>query len=575
MWINERVRRTLTAGLVVALAGVVAAGCGDDDPVSPTTGQIAVTTVTTGDLPDADGYALTLDGNVAGNIGVNDVSIIPDLTVATYSVGLTNVAANCTVAGDNPRNLDVTAGLTESTTFNVDCPGAPAAVTLAAATSADEVTLTWDLSALATSYRAELVGGTADLEEILADDATVAVFTALDDGLEDGVTYEATVYAINAEGESASNVEDVTTNFYMWDEWFPTSLHETGQGKITYYSAANGGFERLTGVPYETAFCAGCHSSTDGRGPVLGRTCSRCHADLNDDDSTMPPLGATDVDDSWNPATSTCLVCHSRQKKELGLGWSDVHRDAEPAFGCMDCHTSEDVHGDGNQYAGLQDIGAIDANCTNSGCHNDSEGFAHPAGDPHGGDVSCAACHAQTVTTCNNCHFESEIAGAGKIFPNAKTGWLMLGNRFKRDGSGETEVYPVNFQSVMYTTEGGDSTTYVAFGYFTPHSIGAGRTCNDCHNNANDIEAINDYNDDGVIDMAIFDDVNDVMINPNGVVPIPEDYLDALYFEFADTNDTGTTWEFYKAGADTIRVPTQWVTPLDAGQMDALGMTGP
>ena len=109
----------------------------------------------------------------------------------------------------------------------------------------------------------------------------------------------------------------------------------------------------------------------------------------------------------------------------------------------------------------------------------------------------------------------------------------------------------------------------------TSDTLSSGRTCNDCHNNANDIEAITDYNDDGVIDMAIFDDVNDVMINPNGVVPIPEDYLDALYFEFADTNDTGTTWEFYKAGADTIRVPTQWVTPLDAGQMDALGMTGP
>ncbi|MCK5484152.1 MAG: hypothetical protein KAJ13_10620, partial [Gemmatimonadetes bacterium] len=99
MWINERIRRTLTAGVVVALAGVVAAGCGDDDPAPPTTGAIGVTTVTTGDNPDADGYAVSLDGNVAGNIGVNDVLIVPDLTAATYSVGLTNVAANCTVAG--------------------------------------------------------------------------------------------------------------------------------------------------------------------------------------------------------------------------------------------------------------------------------------------------------------------------------------------------------------------------------------------------------------------------------------------------------------------------------------------
>jgi hypothetical protein len=568
MWINERVRRTLAFGVVVALTGVVAAGCGDDDPAPPTTGQIAVTTVTTGDTPDADGYALTLDGNVAGNIGVNADVIIPDLAVADYSVGLTNVAANCTVAGDNPRTLGVTAGLSTTTTFSVDCPGAPAAVTLAVATEADEVTLTWNASPLATSYRAELVGGTADLTKVLAAGATTAAFTATDDGLEDGVAYAATVYAINDEGETASNEESVDTNFFPWDEYFPTSLHETGMGKITYYSAANGGYERLTGVPYETAFCAGCHSSTDGRPPVSGRTCDRCHA-TND-----PQLGVEDVDDSWDPATSKCLSCHSRQKAEMGAGWSDVHRTM--GFGCMTCHTLGDVHGDGTQYDGLQDIGAIDANCTNSGCHSPTT-FTHPAGDPHSGDVSCAACHAQTVTTCNNCHFEAELSGDGKVFPGPpKTGWMMLGNRFKRDGSGETEVYPVNFQSVKYTTAAFDSTTYVAFGYFTPHSIGTGRGCSDCHNNMGGTNpAIIQYNTDGFIDMAKWDVATSKLINPDGVVPIPEDYLTTLKFEFVSTDVLPPVWTFYKASADTIRIPTQWMTPLDAGQMSALGMTGP
>ncbi|MCL7970514.1 MAG: hypothetical protein M8866_00295, partial [marine benthic group bacterium] len=396
---------------------------------------------------------------------------------------------------------------------------------------------------------------------------TTAVFTNLDDGLEDGVEYAATVYAINDEGEAPSNEETVTTNFFPWDEWFPTSLHETGAGKITYYSAANGGFERLTGVPYETAFCIGCHSSTDGRPPVSGRTCDRCHSTAD------PQLGANDVDDSWDPATSVCLSCHSRQKNELGLGWSDVHRDM--GFGCMACHTNEDVHGDGTQYDGLQDLGAIDANCET--CHDAGAGFVHPAGDPHDGAVSCAACHAQTVVTCNSCHFESEINGDGKVFPKPpKTGWLMLANRLKRDGSGETEVYPANFQSVKYTTAAGDSTTYVAFGYYTPHTIGTGRTCADCHNNMGGTNsAIVDYNATGVINMAIFDAGTQKIVNPDGIVPIPEDYLQSLYYEFADTDDVGATFQFYKAGADTIRVPTQWVTPLSFDQMDALGMAPP
>ena len=103
----------------VALA-LVAAGCGDDDPAPATTGSIGVTTVTTGDDIDADGYTLSVDGNNAGAIGVNAVVVIPDLAPGTYSVGLSGVAANCAVQS-NPRDVDVTAGLTENTQFDVAC----------------------------------------------------------------------------------------------------------------------------------------------------------------------------------------------------------------------------------------------------------------------------------------------------------------------------------------------------------------------------------------------------------------------------------------------------------------------
>ncbi|MGB5301651.1 MAG: hypothetical protein WBN79_12870 [Gemmatimonadota bacterium] len=562
MWINERIRRMLAAGFVVALAGVVAAGCGDDDPAPPTTGAIGVTTVTTGDNPDADGYALTVDGNVAGNIGVNEVLIVPDLAVATYSVGLTNVAANCTVAGDNPRDVPVTAGLTTNTQFDVDCPGAPAAVTLAAETAADEVTLTWDESALATSYRAELVGGTADLvKDDLAAGTTVAVFTNLDDGLEDGVTYAATVYAINDEGEAASNEEDVTTNFFPWDEWFPTSLHETGAGKTTFYDAVpNRGFEEYTGVAYAELACIGCHSTTSGLPPVSGRSCDRCH------DTTDPQLG-DEVDTSWG--TGVCMGCHSRQNLEVVRGWSDVHRDM--GFECDDCHGLEDVHGDGNQYDGLMDIGAIKAACTN--CHDADAGFVHPAGDPHGGAVACASCHAQSSVTCNNCHFEAQVPPiTGKFFLTPPSdNQLWLGNRLKRDGSGETEVYPVNYQSVEYLDD-----TFVAFGFYTPHTIGAGRECSSCHNNIGGTNpAIIQYNAEGIIDVAKWDAGTSNLVYPTGVIPMPDDYLTSLKFDFATTADGGTTWTFLKAGADTIQVLDFWMTPLSADQMESLGMVAP
>ena len=104
---------------LVALA-LVAAGCGDDDPAPPTTGQIGVTTVTTGDDQDPDGYTLTVDGNNGGAIGVNAVVLIPDLTAGTYSIGLGDIAANCAVQ-NNPRDVAVTAGATENTQFSVVC----------------------------------------------------------------------------------------------------------------------------------------------------------------------------------------------------------------------------------------------------------------------------------------------------------------------------------------------------------------------------------------------------------------------------------------------------------------------
>ena len=65
------------------------------------------------------------------------------------------------------------------------------------------------------------------------------------------------------------------------------------------------------------------------------------------------------------------------------------------------------------------------------------------------------------------------------------------------------------------------------------------------------------------------------LVNPDGVVPIPEDYLTALQFDFVNTPDLGTTWEFLTSETDVIRMPSQFLTPLSAGQMSELGMDGP
>lgn len=107
-------------GFVLATLALVAVGCGDDDPAPPTTGQIAVTTVTTGTDLDPDGYTITVDGDAGPAIGVNATVTVPNLTAGTYSVGLSGNAANCAVA-NNPRDVTVTAGATSPAQFNVTC----------------------------------------------------------------------------------------------------------------------------------------------------------------------------------------------------------------------------------------------------------------------------------------------------------------------------------------------------------------------------------------------------------------------------------------------------------------------
>ncbi len=286
----------------------------------------------------------------------------------------------------------------------------------------------------------------------------------------DGVTYTAQVNAVIGGEGFGSNTMTWLLDYFPWDDNFPISLHETGAGKTTYYNTVpNRGFEERTNVAYEDLACIGCHSSESGLGPVDGRTCSRCHTDVTDPE--LPELGA-EVNTSWEDGV--CNGCHSRQGLEKSL-YTDVHRDM--GFDCMACHTLEDVMGDGTEYLSLQDIGAIDSECTD--CHDAS---THPAGTPHGEDVACATCHAQSIVTCNNCHFEAQVENTGKFFltPPAHN-WMWLGNRLKRDDSGETEVYPVNYQSVAYL-----DTTFVAFGFYTPHTIGpaaTARVCSDCHFN--------------------------------------------------------------------------------------------
>jgi hypothetical protein len=107
---------TVSAGAVAPVAFSIVC-----TTLPPSTGSIAITTATTGTDQDPDGYAFTIDQGGAQPIGVNGSASVSGLASGSHAVRLQGASANCTIGGDNPRAVSVTAGGTAQVTFSVTC----------------------------------------------------------------------------------------------------------------------------------------------------------------------------------------------------------------------------------------------------------------------------------------------------------------------------------------------------------------------------------------------------------------------------------------------------------------------
>ena len=338
-------------------------------------------------------------------------------------------------------------------------------------------------------------------------------------------------------------------------ETFPGSLHDGNfRGMEYFYSADQDGFEVVTNVPYDDLGCKNCHDASrfENADPPVEwpgtDSCSNCHEDLAD-----PPAGITD---------DLCLGCHGRQKTEAGF-FTDVHRDA--GFTCMRCHLLSEMHGDGTEYNSIHE--SPSPACED--CHVEGgEATAPPANSYHSTHletVDCSACHVQSVISCYNCHFESELAGAGKRAVGKLQGFKMLVNFGDK-------VQTATFQSLVYSQE-----PFYAIAPYYAHSVTNGEnvTCGDCHLPGN--TAVQEYDGEGTITVATFAD--GALQGPVGVIPIPEDYADALYFDFVDYTGDATTpiadtdptlWELLDTGPPETQM--LFCTPLTDEQMGKLSL---
>ncbi len=129
--IGGRLRSGLPWLLMLALAAC-------DDIPGLKTGNIEVTVATTGADPP-DGYSLSLDGATGLALAVNATKALNGLSAGSHSVQLTGLAANCTVAGDNPRSVDVLGDLTTPVAFSVACVAYKGSIAVSVSTSGVEL----------------------------------------------------------------------------------------------------------------------------------------------------------------------------------------------------------------------------------------------------------------------------------------------------------------------------------------------------------------------------------------------------------------------------------------------------
>ena len=84
-------------------------------------GSLLITTVTTGESLDPDGYLLIVSGRPGQRVGINAANVVEDLVPMQYTVTLTEAAPNCTIAQGASRDVNVAPGSQQSVTFEVAC----------------------------------------------------------------------------------------------------------------------------------------------------------------------------------------------------------------------------------------------------------------------------------------------------------------------------------------------------------------------------------------------------------------------------------------------------------------------
>ena len=246
--------------------------------------------------------------------------------------------------------------------------------------------------------------------------------------------------------------QDVAANF-------TTSLHYNAYGmKGEYERGAAGHFGIDMDAFYEEGSCANCHATT----------CTVCHVGEGGHGGEM--------------SIEICDKCHLKKQTSTFVGDMPAHKSKGPhadvhyekGLICTDCHSAEELHGDGNIYAHQQQ--AVTTACED--CHRSPGKVVRgmnvtqysleiSAHNIHDETLDCTACHAGWVTTCVNCHLETRKLDG------------IVTDEFYLAKASDGKIKPFLKMSASYGNE-----THTGYAEWMPHTITAeAKDCAFCHEN--------------------------------------------------------------------------------------------
>ena len=113
-------------GVLVAVAGLMLAGCGETFISVSSDGLIEVSVTTSGADSDTDGFTISVDGRTEHHVASGATVMLEGLAEGRHIVLLGGLVQSCQVVGDNPQDVIVAGDGSAVAAFGVRCVGTAA-----------------------------------------------------------------------------------------------------------------------------------------------------------------------------------------------------------------------------------------------------------------------------------------------------------------------------------------------------------------------------------------------------------------------------------------------------------------